>query len=81
MLVLSFHILFFFVLFLLFGIQIRERMSFTLANMTMDDVKTVRETANSVAKLAAFPDQCTLQAQVSDLLMNLYSGTLRRMFQ
>ena len=48
-----------------FGIQIRERMSGTLANMTMDDVKTVRETANSVAKLAAIPDECTVEAQVS----------------
>ena len=51
-------------------------MSFTLANMTMDDVKTVRETANSVAKLAAIPDQCTLQAQVGDLLMDQYYGPL-----
>jgi len=40
-------------------------MSDTLANMKMDDVKTVRETANSVAKLAAIPDECTVEVQVS----------------
>ena len=43
-------------------------MSYTLANMTMDDVKTVRETANSVAKLAAIPDECTPDAQVPNLI-------------
>ena len=49
-------------------------MSFTLANMTMDDVKTVRETANSVAKLTAIPDECTLETQVSDPLMDHSTG-------
>ena len=61
-------------------------MSYTLANMTMDDIKTVRETANSVAKLAAIPDECTLDAQVPNVhrrlvftgntLMDGHSGPL-----
>lgn len=42
-------------------------MSYTLANMTMDDVKTVRETANSVAKLATIPDECAVEAQVPNV--------------
>ena len=42
-------------------------MTDTLANMKMDDVKTVRKTANSVAKLTAIPDECTVDAQVSRL--------------
>lgn len=52
---------------LLFCFQIRASMSSTLANMTMDDVKTVRETANSVAKLAAIPDECAVEAQVPNV--------------
>ena len=51
-------------------------MSSTLANMTMDDVKTVNVTANSVSKLAAVPDECTLEAQVSDPVMDQYTGPL-----
>lgn len=51
-------------------------MSSTLANMTMDDVKTVNVTANSISKLAAVPDECTLEAQVSNPLMDQYTGPL-----
>lgn len=51
-------------------------MSSTLANMTMDDVKTVNVTANSVSKLAAVPNECTLEAQVSNPLMDQYTGPL-----
>ena len=44
--------------------------------MTMDDVKTVRETANSVAKLAAIPDECSLDAQVPTTATILYLNTI-----
>lgn len=41
-------------------------MSYALAEMTLDDIKTVSETANSVAKLAAIPDECDVEAQVGN---------------
>ena len=44
--------------------QIRTRMSRVLSEITMDDIKTVRETANAVSKLATIPDECEVEAQV-----------------
>lgn len=39
-------------------------MSRVLSEITMDDIKTVRETANAVSKLATIPDECEVEAQV-----------------
>lgn len=49
-------------------------MSYALAEMTLDDIKTVRETANSVAKLAAIPDECEVEAQVGNENQCYWSG-------
>ncbi|XP_022801963.1 polycystic kidney disease protein 1-like 2 [Stylophora pistillata] len=45
--------------------NIRTRMSRVVSEITMDDIKTVRETANAVSKLATVPDECEVETQLN----------------